>query len=131
MGIYAGDAPSLFEVNGQLLTYDEYEFWKFMGKPGPLQFARQLLARKRSRMAYENVNKQTPKPSFTPEAQHEPRRLPTQEDQDRFSGNNRKFIESERAVTGSTVRLARHCRACGDALPPNANYCISCRAPVV
>lgn len=53
--------------------------------------------------------------------QHEPRRIRTETPPDR----------TERTTaTGATIRLLKRCRACGDALPPDAKFCIMCRAPV-
>ncbi len=83
-------------------------------------------------MTYENTNKQTPRPPFVPEAQHEPRR------QSRIGTNVNERPEGDapterirgedfkRPATGPTTRLPTHCRVCGDELPPGATFCIEC-----
>jgi hypothetical protein len=132
MGIYAGPAPMLYEVNGQLLTYDEYEFWKFMGEPSPLQFAKQLRARKRLQLSQQNTNKQTPRPPFDPrdDAAFAARQKEIEDAvTNALKAQAREFAKSRRIpvpATGPTTRLPTVCRVCGDTLPPGAMFCIEC-----
>lgn len=63
-------------------------------------------------LAYENTNKQTPRPPI--EAQQPPRRIAALRD------------KPPPVFTGPTTRLVGTCRACGDTLPDGAKFCISC-----
>lgn len=131
MGIYVGDAP-LYEVNGHVLTYDEYQFWLFMGKPAPLQFARQLLVRERLQLSQQNTNKQTPRPDVLPpsqQLQQPPRTLVAiyEGDAKRIEVySDGSMVDVTPASTGPTTRLVGKCPACGDTLPIGAKFCISC-----
>lgn len=69
-------------------------------------------------MAQQNPNRQTPRPPFESRAQQAPKKIA--ED----------HCNIPRPVTGPTTRLPLVCRACGDALPPGAVFCIQCGAKV-